>query len=968
VVSWFGFDLLCGECQIRPRVEQKQYESSNMPWQVSSLTRGAADTVPRDAEDREVYGGTPSDQSVIEAILSLQQAGQDVLYYPFILMEQMPGNGLPDPYGDGEDQAVLPWRGRITTAKAPGQDGSSDGTPVAEAEVAAFFGSARAADFAVTPVNALPQSPLGTGALDLLSFGGPVKSSPVAYHGPAEWSYRRFILHQAALCAAVGGVESFCIGSEMRALTQIRGADNSFPAVVQLIGLAGEVRALLGPDVKIGYAADWSEYFGYQPGNGDRFFHLDPLWADDNIDFIGIDNYMPLSDWREGDAHLDAGWGAIYDLQYLQSNIEGGEGYDWFYHSPEARAAQIRTPITDETYDEAWIWRFKDIRNWWMNEHHERVGGERLAAPTPWVPQSKPIRFTEYGCAAVDKGTNQPNKFVDPKSSESSLPRHSTGQRDELIQLQYLRATVGYWENTDRNPLSEEYDGRMIDMDHAYVWAWDARPYPFFPANTGLWSDGANYSRGHWITGRTSAHRLASVIEEIAARTGLRDLDTSALHGYLRGYLVDQVSEARGSLQPLMLRYGFDAIERAGQLQFRLRDGRTDHAVDLDLVARDAELGGVIEETRGSDIELAGRVRLRFLEADGDFDAISEEAILPDDVTHAVATSEMPLAMTRSEGRQVVERWLSEARVSIDTLRLTLPPSQLRAGAGDVLALPLSEGGGRFRIDRVDQMGNAQRIDAVRIEPESYRPILIEDAPTRLRPFTAPSPVAPLFMDLPLLTGEEVPHAPHIAVMANPWPGSAALYASDQDANYALDSIIAARSTIGVTQSLLDPATCLGVVDRGEGLVVRLLHGALESITDAAFLSGGNLCAIGDGTPDKWELFQFRDAELVGPDTYILRHRLRGQLGSEAAGAEVWPQGSYVVRLNGVPQQINLGEAQRGLARHYRIGPGGRPVDDPSFGHAVLAFDGLGLRPYAPVHLRLTEETGGDMAVSWIRR
>ena len=29
--------------------------------------------------------------------------------------------------------------------------------------------------------------------------------------------------------------------------------------------LAEEVRAILGPDAKIGYAADWSEYFGHQP-------------------------------------------------------------------------------------------------------------------------------------------------------------------------------------------------------------------------------------------------------------------------------------------------------------------------------------------------------------------------------------------------------------------------------------------------------------------------------------------------------------------------------------------------------------------------------------------------------------------------------------------------------------------------------------------------------------------------------
>ena len=494
IVSWFGDDLRCGECRIRPRVEKKEFESANMPWTVSSLTRDAAGAVPRDAEGREVYGGTPSDQAVVEAILALQQAGQEVLYYPFILMEQMPGNGLPDPYGDAVDQPVLPWRGRITTSLATGRPGSPDGTAAAEAEVAAFFGTASATDFTVTPVAAVPVDEPGTGAQDLLSYGGAVKKSPVTYTGPDEWSFRRYILHQAALCAAAGGVESFCIGSEMRGLTRIRGAGNSFPAVAQLIDLAAEVRALLGPDVRISYAADWSEYFGYQPGDGDRFFHLDPLWADANIDFIGIDNYMPLSDWREGADHLDArDWTSIHDLGYLQSNIEGGEGYDWFYPSPEARAAQRRVPITDEAHDEPWIWRVKDLRNWWGNRHYDRVGGVRSATPTAWVPGSKPIRFTEYGCAAVDKGTNQPNKFLDPKSSESRLPRHSTGARDELIQLQYLRAMTGYWDDPARNPRSEVYDGRMIDMDHAYVWAWDARPYPWFPGNTGLWSDGENY-------------------------------------------------------------------------------------------------------------------------------------------------------------------------------------------------------------------------------------------------------------------------------------------------------------------------------------------------------------------------------------------------------------------------------------------------------------------------------------------
>ena len=359
VVSWFGNDLRCGSCQVVPKVERAEYDSNTMPWSVSGATRATAEAMAQ-TEDRPIYGGTPADAAVVEAIRHMNAEGKDVMFYPFILMDQQSGNGLPDPWTGAADQPHLPWRGRITLSAAPGQPGSPDGTAGAEAEVAAFFGTATAADFAV-----------GDGE--------------VTYSGPEEWGLRRFILHYAALCAAAGGVSSFCIGSEMRGLTQIRGA-GGFPAVQALRDLAGEVRSLLGPATKIGYAADWSEYFGYQPqdGSGDRYFHLDPLWADDDIDFIGIDNYMPLSDWRDGDDHADAqaGWDRIYDLDYLKANIEGGEGYDWYYHSQEAEAAQIRTGITDEAHGEPWVWRYKDMRGWWENSHHERIGGVRQATPT----------------------------------------------------------------------------------------------------------------------------------------------------------------------------------------------------------------------------------------------------------------------------------------------------------------------------------------------------------------------------------------------------------------------------------------------------------------------------------------------------------------------------------------------------------------------------------------------------------
>ena len=328
------------------------------------------------------------------------------------------------------------------------------------------------------------------------------------------------MLHYAHLCALSGGVDAFCIGSELRGLTQIRDSADGYPAVRALVRLAEDVRAIVGPETKIGYAADWSEYFGHQPGDGsgDVFYHLDPLWSSPAIDFVGIDNYMPLSDWRDGTSHADAAAGSIYDLGYLTGNVARGEGYDWYYADAAGRDAQERLPISDGAYGEDWVFRYKDLVSWWSQPHTDRPGGMKAGTTTGWEPKSKPIWFTELGCPAVDKGTNQPNVFHDPKSSESFFPYYSNGSRDDFIQYRYLQASFAHWQRPENNPASDRYAGRMVDMSRAHVWAWDARPWPDFPARMETWVDGANYECGHWLNGRAALVSLGEVVAEICGR------------------------------------------------------------------------------------------------------------------------------------------------------------------------------------------------------------------------------------------------------------------------------------------------------------------------------------------------------------------------------------------------------------------------------------------------------------------
>jgi hypothetical protein len=326
VVAWFGDDLRAGSCKVRPGVEVSAKSTTPASWSVNGVSRASAFLVSRDDQDRPVYGGTPADFAVVQAIQEMKARGLRVTFYPFILMDVPPGNTLPNPYSDNAaetGQPEFPGGGGSPVLRLQGSPGPWTRPPRRQAQV--------------RRCSARRRPPASASRVSRFQWTGP----------SGDWGLRRMVLHYAHLCAAAGGVDAFLIGTEMRGLTTIRSGASTYPAVQAYPDLLADVRADPRVGTAIGYAADWSEYFGHQPGDGsgDVFFHLDPLWADPEIDFVGIDNYMPLSDWRDGFEHLDAaeGWPAIYDRAYLQANIAGGEGFDWFYASAADRSAQVRT-------------------------------------------------------------------------------------------------------------------------------------------------------------------------------------------------------------------------------------------------------------------------------------------------------------------------------------------------------------------------------------------------------------------------------------------------------------------------------------------------------------------------------------------------------------------------------------------------------------------------------------------------
>lgn len=934
VVAWFGDDLRAGNCTIEPRHEGgSRYTSltqskDGREWRVMGGDRNYWPAVSTDGEGRPIYGGTPSDDGLKRLIAHLRDdLGLRVVFYPFVLMDVPTGNTLPNPYSDNAadvGQPAFPWRGRITCSPAPGYVGTADKTAAAKTQVDAWYDQ-----------------------------------------------YDVMVNHYAQLCDDAGGVAGFVIGSELVGLNRSRDALGSYPSVDRLVSLAASVKSTVGSGTDVTYAADWSEW--YHSNADGHWFHLDPLWSSPNIDACGVDNYLPLSDWRDGTQHLDYdgvnGPVSPYEPDYLAANIEGGEYFDWYYASSADRAAQIRTPITDGAYGKPWVFRNKDFRSWWNNQHYNRPGYVEDASPTGWVPNSKPIWFTEFGFPAVDKGTNQPNVFYDPKSSESAYPYFSSGLRDDFIQRVATETVLDYW----RNNTPEVGGLKMLEPRNMFIWTWDARPFPDWPARDTVWSDGALWFKGHWFTGRLESVPLARLVAALCQKAGLTpdQYDVTGLYGpgaLVRGYEIDRVGKVRTQLETLMEAYLFDAFESEGKIKFLLRSGtRTSQVSDDDLVVTDGDPVGV-NLTRGQETELPSSVKVTFIDEFNDYNSGSVDGKTARGYSQNVQEIELPMLLTTDYCRSLADGLVQQRWIERQSGELRLPPSLTKFDPGDAVSFPVGSHSitGRFTVM---SFGEAREIEYSAFDPGIFSLPLSPDDDRLPGLANLYGGVDVVFLDLPLFTGEEeLPWSPRFVANAEPWPGGVSLYKQLADTTYEFVNAQETRNAIGELASPLQ-AGPVGRWDRGTVLHIAFDYGALSSVTEAVALNSALAIGVYNAAVNQWEVIQFTTAAVQPDGTYYVTNLLRGQLGTEAAitGTDV-PTGSTVVLLE--PEALAtvvLTDEQSNNEIQYLFGPSRYPNTDDTYQTTTHQGTRAGLRAYAPTDPQLAS-AGGDLVVTWKRR
>lgn len=628
-----------------------------------------------------------------------------------------------------------------------------------------------------------------------------------------ENQYSKFIEHYTSI-AKQTKVEGFIIGSEFAQLTRVKDAKGNYPAVAELVKVAKQVKFQLGKEVNVTYAADWSEYHSY-----DGWYNMDELWSSEFIDVVGIDAYFPLTDGPEPPFG--------YSAKDVTGGWSSGVGYDYFYDYSKSDPEKIK--YNDSEY--AW----KNIEKWW-SEVHVNPGGSK----TKWQPKMKKIWFTEYGFPSMNGCTNEPNVFVDKGSIESKYPRYSNGEVSFLSQKTAIEGTLKKWQSSEM-------------VEKMFLWAWDARPFPYFPNLCDMWADCHNWQTGHWIQGKISQLNVSDVLSDLLQKVGLKgdQFDTSDVKGLLSGYVINDQQPVRSIIKMLRRCYFFDVVEQNSKLKF-IQKGRgvtTGIPVDETVFNHNPKL------IQLSQLDLNNRINIVYFNRNFGYPIDVKYAELPKQGN--AATVEIPLIMEEGEAQNIAEVLLYSSWQERNVYNFKLPIKYAWLLPSDVIAISDGEKRHTMRIIKTKFESMSIQVMGVGYDPSIYKLSFPSTRSLMLKEYP-PSHISKSIVemiDLPHIKGNIASFT--LISEEEGWKG-ATLFISYDDKNYKPIASANIQSTYGYVIESTD-----------EGITVVLRFGKLDVMNPTV------LALVGK------EVIKFQDAKLIDKNKYKLSNLIRGQEGTK---------------------------------------------------------------------------------------
>lgn len=494
-----------------------------------------------------------------------------------------------------------------------------------------------------------------------------------------------------------------------------------------------------------------------------------------------------------------------------------------------------------------------------------------------------------------------------------------------------------------------------------------------------VWTRRAKYTSNFTPQGCAEAPEdlvtLADIVSDRCARVGLTEdyIDVTDLEEIaIPGYTITRVTNERGIIEPLRTVGFFDIVESGRLLKFVTRGKapvRTLAPEDVGAYEYGQQPGPLVTTEKSQDVSLPRQIRVHYRAVSRDYE--DGEQLSPTRLTTTAVNDmdvEIPVAIEDERAAQCAEILWSEAWAARWRHSFSVDMAQADLEPADVVLLPIDGRLERLRIlSDSGALPHLRKIDAIRDDDGSYVSAAVAEAPNRppliVTRFNATDL---LLLDLPALRVQDNDAGIYAAArpsgIGNRWNG-AVIFRSFDGVSFSELAAITNQATTGTVVTPTIGGDWHTWDDEGE-LIVELDTGTLESREDADVLAGANALAV--GAPGRWQIVQFANAEQISANQWRLTRLLHGRRGTEhligtteAGDTFVLVSGNGIVRL----PMTNDAIGTEGIYRAVTIG-----TSFTAGTETTLVGEGMALKPFSPVSLSSSVQSGGDRLITWIRR
>ncbi|WCR53110.1 MAG: hypothetical protein PG981_000132 [Wolbachia endosymbiont of Ctenocephalides orientis wCori] len=220
-------------------------------------------------------------------------------------------------------------------------------------------------------------------------------------------------------------------------------------------------------------------------------------------------------------------------------------------------------------------------------------------------------------------------------------------------------------------------------VEKMFLWAWDARPFPYFPNLRNVWSDCHNWQTGHWIQGKISQLNISDVLSDLLQKAGFKaeQLCTSGVRGLLSGYVINDQQSIHSVIRMLQSCYFFDVVEHDSKLKF-VQKGR---GITTEIPSDDFVLNNSPKQMQMSQLDLNNKVNVIYFNRNFGYPVDVKYAELLRCGTAAVV--EIPLIMEEGEAQNIAEVLLYASRQERNMYNFKLPIKYAWLVPSDVITI-----------------------------------------------------------------------------------------------------------------------------------------------------------------------------------------------------------------------------------------------------------------------------------------